>query len=159
MVTRKPCGPRRTGAQTVETAVVMIWLMVFVMGVFEYGRLLMDWNILNNAAREGCRYALANNTASTITSDTTATVIGGTINGTPVAGYMAGENVNFTGFTVTVTGTHNGVSTAINNLAAGDMVTVSVSGTYKFLNIIPIIAMPSAFTMTTSVTMGCEGGT
>ena len=39
---------------------------MFVLGVFEYSRLLMDWNLLNNAAREGCRYALANNTSTTI---------------------------------------------------------------------------------------------
>ena len=35
---------------------------MIVLRVFEYSRLLMDWNLLNNAAREGCRYALANNT-------------------------------------------------------------------------------------------------
>ena len=44
---------------------------MFIMGVFEYGRLLMDWNVLNNAAREGCRYALANNTSTTISTDVT----------------------------------------------------------------------------------------
>ena len=70
-----------------------------------------------------------------------------------------GRNANFTGFTVTVSGTHNGVSTAVNNLAAGDFITVSVTGTYKFLNIVPMITMPTSFTMTSAVTMGCEGGT
>ena len=69
MVIRKTRGPRRSGAETVETAMVMIWLVMFVFGVFEYGRLLMDWNMLNNAAREGCRYALANNTSTTISTE------------------------------------------------------------------------------------------
>ena len=44
-------------------------MTMFIFGVFEYGRLLMDWNVLNNAAREGCRYALVNNTSTTISTD------------------------------------------------------------------------------------------
>lgn len=149
MLIRKLRGRKRSGAQTVETAVVMLWAVMFITGVFEYGRLLMDWNVLNNAAREGCRYALANNTSTTISSDVT----------TLVTSYMGGENASFTGFSVTVSGTHGGVSTAVNNLAAGDMITVAVSGTYKFMNVVPWVTMPTSYTMTCSVTMGCEGGT
>ncbi len=149
MVIRKFRGDRRSGAQTLETAVVLIWVLMFILGVFEYGRLLMDWNVLNNAAREGCRYALANNTSTTISTDVT----------TLVTSYMGGENKNFTGFTVTVTGTHSGVATTVANLAAGDMITVTVTGTYKFLNVIPLVSMPSTFAITCAVTMGCEGGT
>lgn len=148
MVYRKRRGQGRTGAQTVETAVVIVWVLMFIMGVFEYGRLLMDWNVLNNATREGCRFALANNLDTTISTDVT----------TLVTGYMGGENANFTSFTVTVSGTHLGAATAVNNLAAGDQITVSSSGKYKFMNIVPLITMPS-FTMTCTVTMGCEGGT
>jgi hypothetical protein len=72
---------------------------------------------------------------------------------------MAGENACFTAFTVTVSGTHNGVATAVNNLSAGDLITVSVSGTYRFMNIIPLIKMPTTLSISSSVTMGCEGGT
>ena len=63
MVIRKIRGESTRGAAAVETAMVMIRMLMFVFGIFEYGRLLMDWNLLNNAAREGCRYALANNTS------------------------------------------------------------------------------------------------
>ena len=133
----------------VETAVVIDLVTMFIFGVFEYCRLLMDWNLLNNAAREGCRYALANNTSTTISTDVQ----------TIVTTYMAGETTNFSNFTVTVTGTHQGVSTAVNNLAPGDLITVTVSGTYKFMNIIPLIHMPTSFIITSGVTMVCEGGT
>jgi Flp pilus assembly protein TadG len=149
MMISKSCGPRRTGAETVEASVVLIWLLLFIMGVFEYGRFLMDWSILNHAAREGCRFALANNTDAAISTEVQSTV----------TSYMGSETASFTGLTVTVSGLHNGVSTAVNNLAAGDFITVSVTGTYKFLNVVPMIAMPSSYTMTSSVTMGCEGGT
>jgi len=119
-----------------------------VFGVFEFSRLLMDWNLLNNAAREGCRYAIANNTSTTISTDVQ----------TIVATFMAGRSTSFSSFTVTVSGTHQGVTTPVNNLTAGDLVTVSVSGTYKFMNIIPFVKMPTSFSITSSVIMGCEGG-
>jgi Flp pilus assembly protein TadG len=142
-------GRRRRGSTAVETALVMTLLTSFVFGVFEYCRFLMDWNLLNNAAREGCRYALANNTSTTVSADVTA----------KVTAYLAGESSSYSGLTVTVTGTSGGVSTAVNNLAAGDLITVKVTGVYKFMNIIPLIKMPTSLSVTSSVTMGCEGAT
>ena len=108
----------------------------------------MDWNLLNNAAREGCRYAIVNNTDPTITTEVQTTV----------TNFMAGQTTSFNNFTVTVSGTHLGVATPVNNLTAGDLVTVTVSGKYKFMNIIPFVKMPTSFTITSSVIMGCEGG-
>ena len=69
MALRNVRGNRRWGAMAIETALVMIPTVMFLFGVFEYGRLLMDWNVLNNAAREGCRFALANNTDATLAAD------------------------------------------------------------------------------------------
>ena len=148
MVIRKHRSRERRGAVAAEAAIVLIPVVSLIFGVFEYSRLLMDWNLLNNAAREGCRYAVVNNTDPTISTDVQTTV----------TNFMSGQSNAFNNFTVTVTGTHQGVATAINNLTAGDMVTVSVSGTYKFLNIIPLVKMPTSFTITSAVIMGCEGG-
>jgi Flp pilus assembly protein TadG len=149
MLVRTLRGGRRRGAAAVETAMIMIPLTMLLFGVFEYGRLLMDWNLLNNAAREGCRYALVNNTDPAIASKTQGVV----------TGFMAGRDSNFGGFTVTVSGTHQGASTPVNNLVAGDMITVSVTGQYTFLNIIPLLPALPTFTLTSSVTMVCEGVT
>src|SRR5438445_13167700 len=118
MISGKVSKGRRWGATAVETALVMIPLIMFVFGVFEYGRLLMDWNVLNNAAREGCRYALVNNTATTISADVKSVV----------TARMSGRDGSFTSFTVTVSGTHLGVATPVNNLVPGDFITVTVSG-------------------------------
>ena len=101
---------------------VLIPLLSLIFGIFEFSRLLMDWNLLNNAAREGCRYAVVNNTSTTISTDVQTTV----------TNFMAGQTTAFSNFTVTVSGTHQGVATPVNNLTAGDLVTVTVSGTYKF---------------------------
>jgi Flp pilus assembly protein TadG len=149
MATRNNQGGRRRGAAAVETALVMLPLLTLVFGIFEYSRLLMDWNLLNNAAREGCRYALVNNTSTTISSDVQNIV----------TSRMAGEDSHFNSFTVTVTGTHSGASATVNSLAPGDLVTVTVTGNYKFMNVIPMIPMPTTIAITSAVTMVCEGGT
>jgi Flp pilus assembly protein TadG len=148
MVIRKLRVSRRRGQVMLETAFILIPLTSLIFGVFEFSRLMMDWNLLNNAARTGCRYAIANNTSSTISTDVQ----------TLVTTCMAGQTSSFSNFTVTVSGSHQGVSTPINNLSAGDQVTVAVSGTYKFMNIIPMAKMPTSFVMKSSVIMGCEGG-
>lgn len=135
---------RRVGAAALETAIVMLPVILLFCGVFQYGRLLMSWNVLNNAAREGCRYALVNNTKVTIATDVDAVVRA-----------TMGTQVNtFTNFSVTVTGTHLGVDTPVNNLVAGDFITVTVQGDYKFISLpIPTPTM----TMKSAVTMVCEG--
>ncbi len=148
MLIRRLRGRKRRGAVLVETSAVIGLVLMLVLAVFEYGRLFIDWNLLNNAAREGCRYALANNTSTTIS--TTVQSI--------VTSYMAGQTSSFSNFTVTVTGTHLGVSTPVNSLEPGDPLTVSVSGTFNFLNIIPFVR-PTSFVITSGVTMLCEGGT
>jgi Flp pilus assembly protein TadG len=148
MVMRQLGGERR-GATVVETAFVVIPLLMFIFAVFEYSWLLMNWNLLNNGAREGCRYALVNNTSPTINTDVQ----------TIVNTYMAGESANFNSLTVTVSGTHQGVSTPVNNLTAGDLISVTVTGQYRFMNAIPFYNMPATVTITSSVTMVCEGAT
>lgn len=141
-------GERR-GAAAVETAVVLLLVAMFFFAIFEYGRLLMDWNVLNNAAREGCRYALVNNTDSTIDAKVQ----------TLVKQTMAGRESSFNTFTVTLSGTSKGVATPVNNLVPGDLITVTVSGEYKFMNIIPFAPMPNSYQISSSITMVCEGGT
>ncbi len=144
---------KRSGATVVETAVVLIPVVMFIFAVFEYGWLVMNYNVLNNAAREGCRYALVNNTSPTITSDVQ----------TVVDNFMAGSKGNYNNFTVTVSGSHQGVSTnttsGINALVAGDLITVTVQGQYKFMNVIPFVTLPTTVNINSSVTMVCEGAT
>jgi Flp pilus assembly protein TadG len=127
-------------------ATILIPLLMAIFGIFEFGRLLLDWNLLNNAAREGCRYALVNNTATTISTDVTNLA----------TARMGSEIKSFSNLTVTVSGTHNGAASTVNNLVAGDLISVTITGNYKFMNVIPFVTMPKT-TMTSTVTMVCEG--
>jgi Flp pilus assembly protein TadG len=145
---RRAREKRRRGGAAVETAGILILLFSFIFGVFEIGRLFFTWNLVNAAARQGCRYAIVNNTSASLSTDVTSIVTTA----------MVGQQKNFTNFTVTVTGYHNGVLTAVTSLVPGDLVAVGVSGTFQFLNIIPIKRMPTNFTMASTAVMACEGG-
>ena len=48
----------RRGAAAVETALVLPLAPLFLFGIMEYGRFVMTQQVLTNAAREGCRYAV-----------------------------------------------------------------------------------------------------
>jgi Flp pilus assembly protein TadG len=151
ILTKKLRG--RRGATLVETAFILIPLMMLFMGIFEYGILLMDWNLLLNATQEGCRFALANNTDPTLSTDVQNLV----------TRCMAGRNAYFGNFTVTVSGTHQGIpyppGSDLALLTPGDPITVTVSGNYQFLNIIPLVSSLSVLPLSSSATMICEGGT
>jgi Flp pilus assembly protein TadG len=142
-------GSKRHGVTIVETAFVMLPTLILLFGIFEYARFLMVLNVFNNAAREGVRYALVNNTATTISADVTKLV----------KAKIGNQTGALTGLTVSVSGTHNGVSTPVNDLVAGDRITVTVTASYKFLNIIPVVPMPTTVSLSSAPTMVCEGAT
>src|SRR5271170_3028485 len=106
MIIRNRRSKKRWGAAAVETAFVMIPMTMLLFCIFEYCRFFMIWNLVKNAAREGCRYALVNNTSSTLTTDVT----------TIATNYLAGQSGALSGLAVSVSGTHNGVSTAVASL-------------------------------------------
>jgi Flp pilus assembly protein TadG len=160
---RKTLRSRRPGMTLVETVIVIMIVVMIIFGIFEYCRYLMVRNLMDNAARTGLRYAIVNNTSTTVAADTSTVVTGGTLtSGTVVPDRMAGqETTAFKSgtFTVTVSGVHNGTTYTGNNvnaLVAGDMMTVTVTGTFNFMNIMPIINL-GTMTMTSSPTMVCEG--
>ncbi|MCX7700921.1 MAG: pilus assembly protein, partial [Gemmataceae bacterium] len=64
----RPTNPRsRRGATLVETALVISIFLMFLFGIFEYGRFVMTRQLMENAAREGARWAIANTYNGTVT--------------------------------------------------------------------------------------------
>jgi Flp pilus assembly protein TadG len=49
--------PRRRGVTLVESTFVLSVCLLFLFGIFEYGRYIMLLQVMTNAAREGARYA------------------------------------------------------------------------------------------------------
>ena len=67
MPTLRPRQTRRSGAYMVEFALVATIFFLFVFGILEYGRLLMMMEMLQNAAREGARFAVVHTNDMTTT--------------------------------------------------------------------------------------------
>jgi Flp pilus assembly protein TadG len=111
----------RSGATTVETAVVISIALLFMFAIFEYGRYVMFRQIVENAAREGARQAVVN-TSSQTTADIQATV----------THYLAGQQL--ANLTIDVykadinTGANLGPWTGA---AFGEGIAVEVTGDYK----------------------------
>ena len=61
---------RRSGATLVEFAAVCVVLTMIVFGIVEYCLIVYTTNIVENAAREGSRYAVVNVTDTTMVQDT-----------------------------------------------------------------------------------------
>lgn len=65
---RKPvsCNRRRRGgAVVVETALVLNVCLIFLLGLYDFSRVIMVEQLITNAAREGCRYAVVNTSSAT----------------------------------------------------------------------------------------------
>jgi Flp pilus assembly protein TadG len=56
-MTRRP-RPARRGMTLVETALVISVCLLFLFGIFEYARYIMTRELVENAAREGARFAV-----------------------------------------------------------------------------------------------------
>src|SRR5262249_51338296 len=90
----RQCCSRRGGATTVETAFVLIACLLFLFGIYEYGRFLMTMNVMEQAARSGVRLAVVNtNTlATTNIQDSVDQSLGGL--GNQLQGYNKYANIS-----------------------------------------------------------------
>lgn len=128
-MTRRSGGRKRLAAYTAELAFVAPVFFLILLGICEYARYLFTVQLLNNAAREGARYAVV-----TVATETTAGIQ------SHVDQYLAGQGASqlvgyspSTSITVytadPVTGQNTGASW--QNAAWGDGIGVTISGTYQ----------------------------
>ena len=146
-------GARR-GSTLVQTAIVLPMVLLLLFGILEYSRYVMLLQVMNNAAREGCRYAVMHTDAVVIngvtygnnTSDVT----------TLVSNCLAGQALS--GQTVSVYGSDAlGVSngTAWQNTTSGNWITVRITG--NFVSILPsFLHLASAVPITAESVMRSE---
>ena len=144
----------RRGVAVMEAALVLPIVLIFLLGILEYGRYVMTLQVLTNAAREGARYALAHTEPVTLQG-----VTYGNANSdvqTIVNNACAGQKL--TGQTVQVyesdaLGNNLGVWT---NAAAGEPICVRISGTYNFF--IPgLLRLPNSCAVTAQAVIRSEG--
>ena len=71
---RARSSQRRQGATTIEMAVVAGIASLLLFGIMEFCLIVYTYNVVDNAAREGARFAVVNTTEDTMITDTKAVV-------------------------------------------------------------------------------------
>ena len=145
---------RRRGATLVETAIVLPLVMLFILGVFEYGRYLMMLHLCTNAAREGCRYAVSHTQPVTIGAQTQGNATADVTNA--VTAYLAGQSLASQSIQVYQSDSLGNNLGVWNNASAGQYVCVKITG--NFLSAIPnFLHIANPLPITSQAVMVCEG--
>jgi Flp pilus assembly protein TadG len=110
---------RRPGVAAVEFAVILPFVMVLFLGMIEFGRVLMVQQIITNAAREGCRYAVM--PGSTVSSTQTV-----------VTTYLSNSSITLASPSTQVT-----VSPDPSTAAQGTSITVTVTVPFNSVSWLP----------------------
>ncbi len=137
--------PARRGATVVEAAAVISIFILFVLGIFEYGRFVMVQNLLINATREGCRYAVAHSSEANATAAVQA----------QVRYCMFGFDAQLSGFQVQVYPT-NSPGATLDTANPDDPITVRVSGSFPLM-FPSLLFLPTSLPLASSSIMTCEG--
>jgi Flp pilus assembly protein TadG len=123
MVKRSTRPTRPRGSVLVEASIVLPIFLLMLLGIFEYSRYVMVRNLVDNATREGARYAVVHVYDKT-TADIQAEVLK----------RLAGQDGQLASYNCQVfeanpaTGANQGIWT---NAAFGDWVMVQITGTYR----------------------------
>ena len=120
----------RGGAATVETALVLPVFFMVMLGIVEMGRAFMVSQLLTNAAREGARTAIMNNSTNTEVENAVKDIVQRTVGAAP------------TDVTVTTTVTeYPGNPSTGNDVSLAkkrDLCQVAVQVGYDKVNMLPI---------------------
>lgn len=140
---------KRDGTTMIETALVLPIFILLVFGVFEYGRFSFVRYVMDNAAREGARYAVVN-TANKTTAEIQAYV----------TNRMATQAKQFTAApTISVyyaDATGEPDNTKVwTDAAFGQAIGVRITGNYKVL-LGAVVRLPSTISMTATSLMKSE---
>lgn len=149
MTRKRLIRPERSGRTAVEAAIVINLVLVLVLSVFEYGRLIMIKQLMDNAAREGARYAVVNtNPTSNVTTSTIQSYTTGFLAGQP----LANSNIQVYQANPT-TGANVG---AWNSAAFGVDIAVQIDGDYTPVLPVTFGVMPAALHLTAKSVMRSE---
>jgi len=182
MIIRKT-NRKRSGATTVEFAMVAILLFTMLFGILEYARFLFMYHLATNAARDGARFACVHTNGGTmgadaergvpaepaiITADDVKELVRtGMFNNARYGTGMVGMEGQIEGYTCDVYSVTNTQLTATppdldpsgkpawNAAGFQDKIAVRVSGTYR--PVVPnLIGLSSTIPFTVTVLMSSE---
>jgi Flp pilus assembly protein TadG len=144
---------RRLARSIVEFVLVGPVFLLLLMGIFEYARFLFTLQLMDNAAREGARYASVN--TATATTATVQSYVDGYLvgqGGTQLVNYSSTSNIAVYKADP-ATGGNTGLSW--QNATWGSGVGVSVSGTYQPFT--PgLLLLTGSLSVSASCVISCE---
>jgi Flp pilus assembly protein TadG len=144
---------RRRGITLVETALVLMPLMMLILGIMEYGRYLMTVQLFQHAAREGCRYAVTHLQPVYLSSTTYGnanTDVTNKINSVLAGQTLMSQNTQI--YASDALGNSLGTWT---NAQPGQSVCVKITGNYKVL-VMTLIRLPSTLPISATAVMDVE---
>jgi Flp pilus assembly protein TadG len=146
---RRRAGRRRGGRQglaIVETALVLNICLLFLLALYDFSRVILVQQLVINAAREGCRYAIV----STDTATTTQVQA-------YVTNYLCGMQISSLVINVFEANPANGANIGTwTNAGLSDYIGVQITG--KINTITPTFSMlPSTVAVSATAVMACEG--
>jgi Flp pilus assembly protein TadG len=154
---KTPCRTQklaRRGASVMEAALVLPIVMIFLLGILEYGRYVMTLQVLTNAAREGAHYALSHTEPVTLLGTTYGNATSDVT--TIVQNASAGQRLGSQTIQVYESDAAGNNLGAWTGASAGESICVKISGTYTFL--IPrMLRLPNTCTVTAQAIMRSEG--
>jgi Flp pilus assembly protein TadG len=152
---------RRAGAAYVEAALVLPFVLMFFMGLFEYGRYFLMVHVCSNAVSTGAAYACKHTSSIVIngsTSANTLSAVTAVVNSTIGSEQLSNPTVN----AYMSDGTGNAVADSLGNnpglftsAGVGQYVTVTLSGTYTFVPA-KFLFLPNTSTITFQATRRSE---
>lgn len=120
---------RRSAATTVEVAVIASVVLLLLFGLFEYGRFQMTRQLLENAAREGARYAVVHSyDKNTIdVQNVTFTALAGQESQLP--GFVKTSNISV--YRANASGNPDTTDSNWKNAQFGELIGVRITGNYR----------------------------
>ncbi len=145
------CG-RRRAATLVETALVLSIFLMLLFGIFEYGRFVMTRQLMENAAREGARWAIANTYNGTVAQIRNVVDARLGVARNQLVGYTPTSSI----LVYAADSSGNPISgRSWNDAAFGEYIAVEVVGTYQ--PVLPnLLRMNASFTVRAKAIMSSE---
>lgn len=127
---RKACARRlRKGGAIVETALVLPIMLLFLLGIMEYGRYFFVLQLVTNATREGCRYAVTHTNPVTLSGTTTGSATSDVTN--TVSNFLAGQTLTSQSVQVFQSDSQGTNLGSWNGATPGQFVCVQVTGNFQ----------------------------
>ena len=147
MIQHIPGSAKRRGTTVIEMAAVIAIFCMLLFGMLEYCMILYTYDVMQNAAREGARFAIVNSSDASLVSDTQATVK------TMMMG-LDTKNTNYSCTVYLADASGNSIGNATNATFAQN-ICVNVSLTYTPLT--PgLLHLSNSFTLQTKCSMASE---